>query len=547
MSDVAARPMAAEILGRSRAGQLLPWAIGAGLLLLSLLTRLPAFALSVVDWDESLYFIMAEQWRAGHLPYTTVWDNKPIGIYAIFAAFQSLLGDSPVSMRVAGVLAIAATAVLAWRITRHLLRDLAPVAADLAGALAGVLFIVTTISADGIASNTEIFMEAFTCLGMLLALTPAGRIGWGRALAIGLSLGIAFMIKYVAVFDMFAVFLAMTALPGRTRPGLARLWDVLRLGLVFSAGALTPFITAVLLYAAHGVLGVFLQASLLSNVRRVAIPVSSNSFFSAFGRQAVLYPALYASLLWLMARLALANRAARPERLVLLGWVVTASIGVASGGLYLTHYFIQILPVLGIGVAIMVAQAATLLKGAPKAAILVLIALGLISPVYAAGIDLGRMIPVALRPPVGFGPLRDTPARVAADLRPELAQAPGQTIYVFDGEPVLYSLLHARLPTKYVFPSFLLTRLLSYTVNIDPLVQLDAIMAGRPLFVIRRTNPGYQSPQTRNVAVYAKMEADLAADYTVWRVYDGMIVYHLRSEPNALEPKGASRYSSQHD
>jgi hypothetical protein len=138
------------------------------------------------------------------------------------------------------------------------------------------------------------------------------------------------------------------------------------------------------------------------------------------------------------------------------------------------------------------------------------------------------MVPIAMRPAVGPGPLSDTPAEVAADLRPELARAPGETIYVFDGEPVLYSLLQARLTTRYVFPSFLLSRLLSHTVNIDPLAVLDGIMAERPLFVIRRRFPGVQSPVTRNVSVYAKMEADLAADYGVWRVYDNMVVYRRR-------------------
>jgi hypothetical protein len=49
------------------------------------------------------------------------------------------------------------------------------------------------------------------------------------------------------------------------------------------------------------------------------------------------------------------------------------------------------------------------------------------------------------------------------------------------------------------------------------------------LFVIRRRFPGDQSPQTRNVAVYARMDADLAADYSVWRVYDDMIVYRRLS------------------
>ena len=529
MSGVATRPVAAVSPPVQQGARWLSWAIGGGLVLLTALTRLPAFALSVVDWDESLYFIMAEQWRAGHLPYTTVWDNKPIGIYAVFAAFQALLGDTPVAMRVAGVVAIAATAVLVYRLTRHMLRDLAPLTAELSGALAGVLYVVATMSDDGIASNTEIFMEAFTCLGMLLALTPVGWIGAGRALGVGLSLGLAFMLKYVAVFDMFAVFLAMIALPGRTRDGLARLWDVVKLGLVFSVGALAPFVAAVLLYAAQGALGVFLQASLLSNLRRVAIPVSGHSFIGNFHGQMVLYPTLYAALLWVVLRLIAARGVGRTEMLVLLFWAVTSSVGVASGGLYFSHYFIQILPVLCVAVGLAAGQVVAWCRPAPRAALLVLMAAGVVTPIHEALVDVGRMIPVAMRAPVGFGPLRDTPAEVARDLRPELVKAPDQTIYVFDGEPVLYSLLHTRLPTKYVFPSFLLTQLLSYTVNIDPLAQLNAIMAQRPLFVIRRRVSQYQSSQTRNAAVYARMDADLAADYSVWRSYDTMIVYRRKS------------------
>ncbi len=525
MSGVVARPLAVA----SRPVRWLPWTIGGGLVLLAALTRLPAFALSVVDWDESLYFIMAEQWRAGHLPYTTVWDNKPIGIYAVFAAFQALLGDTPVAMRVAGVLAIGATAVLVYRLTSHLLREAPALTAELSGALAGALYIVTTIPDGGVASNTEIFMEAFTCLGMLLALAPVGPLRWGRVLATGLSLGVAFMLKYVAVFDMFAVFLAMTMLPGRTQARLIRLWDVVRLGLVFSLGAVVPFVAAVLLYAAHGRLGVFLQASLLSNLRRVAIPLSGHSFLGNFHGQMVLYPTLYAAALWVVLRLFMSRGEGRIEMLVLLFWAVTSSVGVASGGLYFSHYFLQLLPVLCIAAGLMAGQAATWRRPVPKAVLFVLLAAGLVPSIREAAVDIGRMVPILMRPPVGFGPLRDTPAEAASALQPELAKAPGQTIYVFDSEPVLYSLLHARLPTKYVFPSFLLTRLLSYTVNIDPVAQLNAIMAQRPLFVIRRRVSQYTSPQVRNAAVYATMAADLAADYSVWRAYDTMIVYRRRS------------------
>lgn len=530
MSQAEIRPFAAVSMESGPGRGRLAWVIAAVLLLAAVATRLPAFALSVVDWDESLYFIMAEQWRAGHLPYTTVWDNKPIGIYAIFALFQSLLGDTVVAMRVAAVLAITATSFFCYRITRHLLRHLSPLSAELAGALAGLLFVITTIPDDGIASNTETFMEVFTCLGMLLALTPAGPIGARRAVAVGLSLGLAFIVKYVAVFDMVAVFLAMIALPGRTRPGWARLSDVVRLGLLFSLGVLAPFLLTVLLYAWHGVLPDFIQASLLSNVRRVAIPVSGDGFLNAFGKQAALYPVLYVAIAWVAARMMRVQSSARPELAFVLAWVATSSLGVASGGLYFSHYFLQLLPVLCIATGIMVAQIATSLGGFPRALLLALLLVEMAPPVRAASADLGRMIHIARLPPVpGFAPLRDTPARVAADIRPELAKAPGETIYVFDGEPILYSLLQAPLPTRYVFPSFLLSRLLAHTVDIDPLAQLGIIMAEKPLFVIRRTNPDDQNAATRNLAVYARMQADLDADYEIWRVYDTMVVYRRRS------------------
>ena len=56
------------------------------LFLWALLMRTPTFLVSAVDWDESLYVLIASQWLSGHPPYTTVFEIKPIGIFAIFAA-----------------------------------------------------------------------------------------------------------------------------------------------------------------------------------------------------------------------------------------------------------------------------------------------------------------------------------------------------------------------------------------------------------------------------------------------------------------------------
>ncbi len=506
-------------------GRLLPWGIGLLLVIVAILTRWPTFVMSVIDWDESLYVIMAQQWWAGHLPYTAVWDNKPIGIYAIFAAFQGIFGDSIFSMRLAGLLAIMGVALLIWRITRHMLRDHPSGLAEIAGGVAGLLWLGTTIGDDGLAANTEIFTEVFTCLGLLWAVTPGAPIRPGRAIGIGLSLGLAFMVKYVAVFDMFAVYCAMLVLPGRVRRGVPGVADAIRLGLLFSLGALAPLLATLGLYAAYGQLPQMIDASILSNMRRVAVPLSGTTFLRAYREQAALFPALYLSLLWLLGLIA-----RHPARgLILAAWVVTSSLGVASGGLYFSHYFLQLLPALCVTTAMMLAS---LWQWAPRIArfgIALLFILSLVPMGRAGGAELGRMIAVMREPPEGFGLQRGTPAEVAHDLRAALAEAPGGTVYVFDGEPVLYALLRAPLPTRYVFPSVLLSTLLSHTAGIDPMAELNRILAEKPLFIVRRTNPDDQNAATRNLDVYAAMRAALGRDYTVWRSYGTMVVYRRRS------------------
>ncbi len=82
--------------------------------------RTPVLWRSVLDWDESLYFLMAQQWRLGHLPYTTIWDNKPIGIYAIFAAFQAVFGDGIFAIRIATVAFVSLLAFTVFKITQML-------------------------------------------------------------------------------------------------------------------------------------------------------------------------------------------------------------------------------------------------------------------------------------------------------------------------------------------------------------------------------------------------------------------------------------------
>src|ERR1700688_185311 len=124
----------------------------------TLVTRIPVLSRSVLDWDESLYFIMAQQWRLGHLPYTTVWDNKPIGIYAIFVAFQAIFGDRIFAIRFATVVFVSVLAFTVFKITREINQN------RQAAWVAGAALVLCSLSNDGLSANTELFMATFTAM-----------------------------------------------------------------------------------------------------------------------------------------------------------------------------------------------------------------------------------------------------------------------------------------------------------------------------------------------------------------------------------------------
>jgi len=89
--------------------------LGAGL-------RAPTFLVSAIDWDEGLYVLIASQWLGGHPPYTTVFEIKPIGIFAIFAAALGVLGDSIVSIRFITVAVVFLTSVVLLLLAKRLFR-----------------------------------------------------------------------------------------------------------------------------------------------------------------------------------------------------------------------------------------------------------------------------------------------------------------------------------------------------------------------------------------------------------------------------------------
>jgi 4-amino-4-deoxy-L-arabinose transferase-like glycosyltransferase len=457
--------------------RLLPsWLVASLFFVATLLSRIPTFSRSVLDWDESLYFLMAQQWRQGHLPYTTIWDNKPIGIYAIFAVAQTVFGDRIAAIRVAMVLCVSVLAFAVARITRALTGD------EAAGLVAGAALILCSLSNDGQASNTELFMACCTALAAWASLTTE------RAFLVGLLLGAAFMIKYVSIFETPAIFFFFLARHRRPAAGLRMI-----------LGAALPVALTALLYTAHGRVGLWWATSIASNFRRVDAPFTKQAFDYAMHMEVLRWGTMYLAGLALLV-LAAARR--RAGDLFLTGWLLGGVVGVVSAKSFYDHYFLQLLPVLCVILGVLFAR---LRRAAWLRAGFVVVALAL--PAWAAK----TAIVHTLAP--------DIPGEVGTALKGK----PG-SLYVFDTEPIIYALAGKAPPTRFVLPSELIGRSLPRVIGNDPVAEVAHILAEAPEFIVRRSTPE-TNPALINPAIYAEVDAAIAAHYRLWRRYPGILVF----------------------
>jgi 4-amino-4-deoxy-L-arabinose transferase-like glycosyltransferase len=503
---------------------------------LALISRIPTFFRAVMDWDESLYFLMAAQWRAGHLPYTTIWDNKPIGIYAIFALFQAVFGEHIAAMRAASVVFTSLGAFAVLKITHAMVQPSR--SAVFCGVFAGLMFLLCSLSNDGLAANTELFMACFTALAVLTALSPGlAATPWRHAGLTGLALGAAFMVKYVAVFEAPAVLFLLLAQHRRPDRVLVTAATIL--------GAAIPLGLTILLYWQAGLLPLWWDNSIVSNIRRLAPAVPPGAFQYGTGlllkRWAPLLAAAAAMLalaLWQFVAACRSRAVTRRQIQVffLAAWLFGGWIGVASAKSFYDHYFLQILPVLCVTLGWLLARLDPAIVNWPKPVLAMLMAAVIAWPAMAAETALQWAIQPVLTWQNGRPALQPDPmARIAADIAAAVpAGAPGPSVYIFNGQPIIYALARQTPPTRYVLPSELTGNFLAPVVGINSVAEVGRILAADPLFIVRARHPN--NPADVNPAVYNEVAAVLAAKYQLWRSYKDVNVDVYRLKPIVTGP-----------
>jgi hypothetical protein len=463
LTPPAARPRRAEMV----ALVLIP--------LLIVVLRLPAFFYTSAGLDEGLYYLMAHDLLAGHLPYTHTFDNKPPGIYLIFATAMLVFGRSTLAIRIASCLAIALGAYAMYALGKRATQRAA------VGLTAAYGYVLYTSHVSGLEANTEIFFMPLVALAFALVWPSDGprRAERGRVLIAGLLFGLAMCIKQSVVFDLATAIAVIVLYRGAGR--------VLQRLALLCLGVVLPLLLLPVPFLAAGEFQVFFQSAVAANVRRVGLGISvvqnALRIVTAF---ATLFP-----LLELLVVAPFLVRFARPgvalRRTIAIGvlWFLVDSAGVLALGVYEAHWILPLLlPLLLVGSAVLWVAADALAAPGRQRALAVTVALAAVALFQAfKPLAFGYEV-VAHRIAVPADARYADRARVIASYLAARVDGADCVFIVTPESAFEYALAGATVPTRYGFSYFLTNPYGVRISHVDVEREVTDVFRCKPAFVV---------------------------------------------------------------
>lgn len=316
--------------------------------LLPILLYLP-FMSAPFERDEGVYATIADGMLKGQVPYRDLFDNKPPIVFVWYAVGFLLFGEQVAAPRIVAAVLLSITTLSLYAQVRMLFpRGVAYLAAALFALSTGLPYVA-------LHANTEAYMLLPLVLS-LLAFTTAiktSRLRW--FLVSGIFGGLAILTKQVAVWNLLA--LGGMALWWSWRKSGGG-WRALLPSLCLGGGSALAIAVVALPWAYSGALGDFFYATvaynykyvgMVSNAQRLFLLKRTVLFFLFFS--AVAAPLTIGALAGLLTLL----RIRKPfGYYLLIIWALASAVGVATGGRFYPHYFLEIMPVLAILTAVVV-------------------------------------------------------------------------------------------------------------------------------------------------------------------------------------------------
>ncbi len=450
-----------------------------------LVPRLLMLNVSVIDWDESIFALIAQQWTDGHVPDETVFDHKPIGLYAIFAAFFLAFGDTIWAIRLIPIVFVAATAaLLSGLVQLQFGRD------RMLAALAAALYGLLTLTNGGFATNTEILVNFFVVLSVYVIV--ASGLDRSASLIAGLlagaSLGMALQTNYLSAILVIGVagFYLAWMYPASADAGLVRRY--LLNGTYMFCGFLLTAIVVHLPLLLFGDLPAYfsMRAAYLTGYPGVSGSVAMRRIAEALAPYWPFYTLALLLALYAIPRKGSQRRwdtgEARTDRRV-VAWLVMGAFALwaalASRRFY-GHFFLYSTP------ALVMLAAAFLRLACPAGRLRGFCALWLAFMAGASALNARENLQRGYRAHVRahHGAPADSVAQAGEYMAKRLR--PGETIYVHDGQPILYFMTRTVPPTRFAFPETHLNPEVAGRLGFTPDEAVQAILEREPRFIVTR-------------------------------------------------------------
>ena len=304
--------------------------------------RLPSIIEPYWYGDEGIYQVIGQEMHQGKDLYKDIWDNKPPLLYVIYALAN---GDQSVIRFVSLLFGVASVPFL-----YILSRKLFPF--RIALATTGLyVFLFGSPILEGNIANAENFMQLPILGAAILIYTYITKTAehhrqqsftkylflHNKFLIAGLLLGIAFLFKIVAVFDLaafvlFYAYLHLTKLSFKQIKGIVVQLLPLFLGFVF------PIFLTFLYFASQGLLQPFMESAFVGNVDYVEY---QNYLFGIPQGLLILKVILLAAALFFVYR---KRQKFSLTALFVTLWMICAVFSAFFSGRQYMHYTLVMLP-----------------------------------------------------------------------------------------------------------------------------------------------------------------------------------------------------------
>jgi 4-amino-4-deoxy-L-arabinose transferase-like glycosyltransferase len=459
--------------------------------LLALILRWPSFFHSVLDHDESTYIVIADALRKGNIYFVDVIDNKPIGIFLLFALFQNLFGSSIILIRLIAASWVALTAVsLFWMHRRMRSSD------DAAWASGLIYIFMTSIFVHfGLSPNTEIFYVLFTGLAFAWVLPVPGNI---TAIVSGILLGIGFLIKYVVAFDALA--LGLFILISYRKQGWLMIF---RTGGLMVLGFCIPILILFGYYHQLGKLDALMYYTFELSYKYVS-GRGDGSYLIFFGDLLGRYLPISC---WFFLAVRTASKSSAHVKQISILWFLACTAAIILQGKFFYHYFIQLMLPLAFGAGSFFDAAQQHHKFwkrilQRKTGGVALVALTVIT----TGIQVQQVLLKT-----------DYPKQVASWL--DTRMQPGETLYTGNYHQIIYHLTEQNSPTPYVHSSLLTNEKHLFAQGISHYSEMEKILKQQPNYIlIDKVYPVATSP----------IHQELNSNYQLVKIFGEHIMVYQR-------------------